>query len=249
MLPVFIITVDSWIYEPKLSFVNAFSCRVKLQRVLSMTDNVVPCTVKSPVALQIGDAKKDTSRPGVYVIDVTFPHCEAIKIQEISFKNYYTAFLMLRIQKKEPGNLGGGARWVTCLKNHPLMPNPHTEEGSQDYFSIYRHQMLVDPDDVTSVRLILRQPSSAWLNFTLEDIKIHQYAEDDLERDIPAWFSQLTPADQAPDLKGLPDPQSVASSIQQMWALTEIMQTSQTAAPIGRFDVDGCYDVNLLSYT
>ncbi len=38
-------------------------------------------------------------------------------------------------------------------------------------------------------------------------------------------------------LQGLPDPETVSSSIQQMWALTEIMQASQTAASIGRFDV------------
>lgn len=37
--------------------------------------------------------------------------------------------------------------------------------------------------------------------------------------------------------QGLPDPETVSSSIQQMWALTEIMQASQTAASIGRFDV------------
>ncbi len=37
--------------------------------------------------------------------------------------------------------------------------------------------------------------------------------------------------------QGLPDPETVSSSIQQMWALTEMMQASQTAASIGRFDV------------
>lgn len=37
--------------------------------------------------------------------------------------------------------------------------------------------------------------------------------------------------------QGLPDPQTVSSSIQQMWALTEVMQTNQTTASIGRFDV------------
>lgn len=38
-------------------------------------------------------------------------------------------------------------------------------------------------------------------------------------------------------LQGLPDPHTVSSSIQQMWALTEVMQTNQTTASIGRFDV------------
>lgn len=38
-------------------------------------------------------------------------------------------------------------------------------------------------------------------------------------------------------LKGLPDPETVSSSIQQMWALTEVMQSNQTTASVGRFDV------------
>ncbi|XP_036387806.1 nicolin-1 [Megalops cyprinoides] len=214
-----------------------------------MSDNVVVCIVKPAVALQLGDAKTDTSRPGVSVIDVTFPQCQAVKVQEISFKNYYTAFLKVRLLRRNPSNKEGASKWVTCLRSHRLMPNPHTEGGSQDYFSIYRQQMLIEPDDVTSIRFILQQPSSTWLNFTLEDIKIHQCVSEDSERDIPPWFSHLTPVDQPPNLHGLPDPQTVSSSIQQMWALTEVMQTHQTAAPIGRFDVDGCYDVNLLSYT
>lgn len=33
--------------------------------------------------------------------------------------------------------------------------------------------MQVVPDHVSSVRLILRQPSSVWLSFTLEEISIH----------------------------------------------------------------------------
>lgn len=37
--------------------------------------------------------------------------------------------------------------------------------------------------------------------------------------------------------QGLPEPQTVSSSIQQMWALTEVMQSNQTTASIGRFDV------------
>lgn len=34
-----------------------------------------------------------------------------------------------------------------------------------------------------------------------------------------------------------------------MWALTEMIRASHTSTRIGRFDVDGCYDLNLLSYT
>ncbi|XP_066554379.1 nicolin-1 isoform X2 [Amia ocellicauda] len=214
-----------------------------------MSDNTVTCTVKTPVALQIGDVKTD-SRPGIYVIDITFPPGQTINIQEISFKNYYTAFLMVRLLRRDPKSSENAVKWVTGLQKYHLMPKPHAEGGSQDYFSIYRQQMLVEPDDVTSIRLILRQPSSVWLNFTLEDIKIRECGNEDSEKNLSSWFSSFTPVEQPPDLKeGLPDPQQVSSSIQQMWALTEVMQTNQSAARIGRFDVDGCYDINLLSYT
>lgn len=37
--------------------------------------------------------------------------------------------------------------------------------------------MQVEPDHVASVRLILRQPSSAWLTFSLEDVKIYPHME------------------------------------------------------------------------
>lgn len=35
----------------------------------------------------------------------------------------------------------------------------------------------------------------------------------------------------------LPDANTVSSSLQQMWALTEVMQSQQTSASVGRFDV------------
>lgn len=60
------------------------------------------------------------------------------QVQEIVFRNFYTAFLSVRVQRPGPG---GSRRWVTCLRDHRLMPCPHTEEGSQDYFSLHRHQV------------------------------------------------------------------------------------------------------------
>lgn len=37
--------------------------------------------------------------------------------------------------------------------------------------------MQVEPDHVVCARLILRQPSLAWLTFSLEDIKIFPHTE------------------------------------------------------------------------
>ncbi|KAK7916490.1 hypothetical protein WMY93_012251 [Mugilogobius chulae] len=83
--------------------------------------------------------------------------------------------------------------------------------------------MLVVPDHVMSVRFILRQPSSAWLNFNLEEIKIYRHTEPDPEKEVSDLLSDLTLVDFHPDLEGLPDPSTVSSSIQQMWALTEVL--------------------------
>lgn len=126
-----------------------------------------------------------------------FQDASALQIEKIVFKNYYTASVTLRLLRRSPGQ-EAPARWCTALRDLALMENPHTEGGSQDYCCIGRAQvrparaggwgtvrvvrdvgtlvclqMQVAPDHVTSVRLILRQPSSVWLSFKLEDVKIY----------------------------------------------------------------------------
>ncbi|XP_054882233.1 nicolin-1-like [Poeciliopsis prolifica] len=208
----------------------------------------VSCTVKPPVYLQIGEPKAEPGQSGVCVLDVPLPFGKPVSVEEITFKNYYTAYVTVRLLRRASGQ-EGPTKWVTALRDLPLMDNPHTERGSQDYYSIHRKQMLVEPDHVVSVRLILRQPSSAWLSFSLEEIKIFPHMEPEPQKEVSDWLSDLILVDQLPDVEGLPDPHTVSSSIQQMWALTEVMQTNQTTASIGRFDVDGCYDISLLSLT
>uniref|UniRef100_A0A8B9PHL2 Nicolin 1 n=1 Tax=Apteryx owenii TaxID=8824 RepID=A0A8B9PHL2_APTOW len=173
--------------------------------------------------------------------------CAAPQLQEIVFRNFYTAFLSVRVQR---ASAEGPRKWVTCLRDYRLMPSPHTEEGSQDYFSLFRHQMLCDVDQVTAVRFILRQPSPVWLHFTIEELQIYPPSQKSPQKDFPSWLSQLTPPEQPANLHGeLPDPEKVSTEVQQMWVLTEVIRARQAAARIGRFDVDGCYDINLLSYT
>ncbi|KAM9134411.1 nicolin-1 [Pangshura tecta] len=217
-----------------------------------MATGPAPCTVRSPVALQVGDVKTDLARPGVAVIDVALPPAQPLDLQEIIFKNSYTAFLTVRVQRRHPCDVGrdGTRKWVTCLWNHCLMPSPHTEAGSQDYFSLFRQQLLCDVDQVTAVRLILRQPSPVWLHFTLEELRLYPRGHQSLQMDFPSWLSHLAPQQQPENLHGgVPDPEKVSTEVQQLWVLTEMIRANQTAARIGRFDVDGCYDINLLSYT
>ncbi|XP_043564460.1 nicolin-1 isoform X1 [Chiloscyllium plagiosum] len=242
-----------------------------------MADESIACIIKSPIALQTGDVRTDLAKPGVYVIEVTFPRERIINVsclsplleelviqltlitnillctdqlQSIAFKNYYTAFLTVRLQRRLNSESDRKLlKWKTCIRDMCLMPNPHTENGSQDYFSIHRDQMLFEPDGVVTVRLILRQPSPVWLNFTIEDIKMYE-CDHDKDKVQGPWLSQLTPQDRPLKLSdGLPDPEVVASSVQQMWVLTEMVRNNPATTRVGRFDVDGSYDVNLLSYT
>ncbi|XP_051874028.1 nicolin-1 isoform X2 [Pristis pectinata] len=214
-----------------------------------MADDCIACIIKTPVALQSGDLKTDSAKPGVFVIEVTFPKERITNVRKITFKNYYTAFLTIRLQQRVSAESDKTLlKWKTCLRDMCLMPNPHTENGSQDYFSIYRHQLLFEPNDVVTVRLILRQPSPVWLNFTLEDIKVYE-CNHNKDKEQGPWLSKLTPLEQPLNLSdGLPDLDMVASSVQQMWVLTEMVQKNPTTARVGRFDVDGSYDVNMLSY-
>ncbi|XP_010221648.1 PREDICTED: nicolin-1 [Tinamus guttatus] len=167
------------------------------------------------------------------------------QLQEIVFRNFYTAFLSVRVQRAQ-----GPRKWLTCVSDYRLMASPHTEEGAQDYFSLLRHQMLCDVDQVTAVRFILRQPSPVWLHFTIEELQIYPPSQKSPQKDFPSWLSQLAPPEQPAVLhRELPDPEKVSAEAQQMWVLTEVIRARQAAARIGRFDVDGCYDINLLSYT
>ncbi|XP_068109015.1 nicolin-1 [Hyperolius riggenbachi] len=227
-----------------------------------MAQEAAPCTIRTPVPLQVGDGKSELGRPGVYVIDVTFPHNQAINIQEITFKNYYTAFLTVRIQQRTPAIprspraktkkevVEKKKTWRTCLRNLQLMANPHVEEGSQDYVSLYKHQMLCPTDNVTAVRLILRQPSPVWTTFTVEELQINPPSNQTPQKGFSWWLNHLPSKEQLQKLnKSLPDRERVSSELQQMWVLTEVMRSNQSTASVGRFDVDGCYDINLLSYT
>ncbi|XP_030663381.1 nicolin-1-like [Nomascus leucogenys] len=215
-----------------------------------MSHVLVPCHVKGTVALQVGDVWTSQGRPGVLVIDVTLP-CVTL-FEEITFKNYYTAaghaFLSIHVCQHTSAHTP--AKWVTYLRDYCLMPYPHSEEGAQEYVSLFKHQILCDTARVSELHLILRQPSPLWLSFTVEELQIYQQGPKSPSMIFPKWLSHPVPCEQPALLhEGLPDPSRISSEVQQMWALTEMIRASHTSARIGHFDVDGCYDLNLLSYT
>lgn len=55
-----------------------------------MAHEPAPCTIKSPVLLQVGDMRTELGRPGVAVIDVVLPHSQTIDVS-MSNEQTYTA--------------------------------------------------------------------------------------------------------------------------------------------------------------
>ncbi|CAJ0938482.1 unnamed protein product [Ranitomeya imitator] len=153
-----------------------------------MAQEAAACTIRTPVPLQVGDG---TSELGVSVIDVTFP--AATPLNEISFRNFYTAFLTVKFQQLRPTATKKSRTWRTCVRNLPLMADPHMEEGSQDYVSVCRQQMACAADNVTSLRFILRQPSPVWLSFTLEELRINPPGRQSPQKPFSWWLSHLPP--------------------------------------------------------
>lgn len=47
-----------------------------------MSRMLVPCHVKSTVALQVGDMRTSQGRPGVLVVDVTFPNVAPFEVSD-----------------------------------------------------------------------------------------------------------------------------------------------------------------------
>ncbi|CAB4012567.1 nicolin-1 [Paramuricea clavata] len=138
--------------------------------------------------------------------------------------------------------------WKICLKNFVLMPSPHCEEGSQNTFSIKTEQMLCPITDAILVRLVLRQPSPHWLNFSVGSLcfspplKIISHLTDILSSNMEDQHAD----EQQEENERVVD---IASKLQQMWALTEATAESEFTDEQNHFDIDGCYDLNLLSYT
>lgn len=62
--------------------------------------------------------------------------------------------------------------WVVSVQNKELMPDPHSETGSEDRVIIASSDSLVPLHEITALRFLLRQPSPNWKTFSLEDISV-----------------------------------------------------------------------------
>ena len=88
--------------------------------------------------------------------------------------------------------------WIVAVPHKVLMPNPHYENGSQDYISITSSESFVALQDVRALRLILHQPSPIWHTFYVEELKI--YSEMACNNSTPHISGIPTLVDQYPFL-------------------------------------------------
>ncbi|CAC5415809.1 nicolin-1-like isoform X3 [Mytilus californianus] len=226
-----------------------------------MTDRPLHSHIKNPVILTISDGKTEF-HSGCRVIDINFPNisnpessnpisvsiCE--RVGEIHFKNSYTAFITVRAKFKaqaENGEVGGDAKWKTCVRRFRLMPNPHMEEGSQDYFCLGKKHFMNELSNITQLRVILQQPSPVWKDFRIEELKLYRSAEMNKTPALPSWLIEDSGKSKKSD--SVPNLEAISSSLQHLWALAEEVGAKQTERALGRYEVDGCYEINLLSYT
>jgi len=220
-----------------------------------MDRKLVHCTVRSPVLVSISNGSSDF-HSGCSVIEVFFPKVSSVDIEEINFKNYYTATLtvLARLRQSSVNNETSGmqSEWHACVRSKTLMPFPHCEQASEDYFTIKSSECLLDLRGVTELRFVLQQPSPVWKEFKIEEIQLTRTPLVVSEKpELVRWLSDLdkeksSNVDQ--QLKGISSVADISKRLQHMWALTENAQLGVNMANINRYDIDGCYDVTLLSY-
>ncbi|CAG2255890.1 NICN1 [Mytilus edulis] len=214
-----------------------------------MTDRPLHSHIKNPVILTISDGKTEF-HSGCRVIDINFPNISNPEVGEIHFKNSYTAFITVKAKFKaqaENGDAGGDAKWKTCVRRFRLMPNPHMEEGSQDYFCLGKKHFMNELSNITQIRVILQQPSPVWKDFRIEELKLYRSAEMNKTPALPSWLIEDSGKSKKSD--SVPNLEAISSSLQHLWALAEEVGAKQTERALGRYEVDGCYEINLLSYT
>lgn len=198
--------------------------------------------VKKPVLLRVGDLASEF-RSGVSVVDIILPGTNAVQVGKLTFKNSYTASVTVNLKVLDHA---GVEQWKCLVKNYTLMPHPHLETGSQDFFAINVNKTDEHPPQVIMMRLILRQPSPHWNSFGVEEIKCFLHSPNMNYSSIPEWLHNNGGVKA---VQNVSNSENVASSIQELWALTQEMKSSKQNLSIGRFDIDRSYDINLLSYT
>lgn len=127
--------------------------------------------------------------------------------------------------------------YKTLVKDFILMPKPHCEQGSQRSYTIQSDKFLCEAHNVMALRFILQQPSHCWVTFGIRDIKC-----------IPEEQVEVEQNDKLKEDEQSRDASRISSQIDLLTRMTVGLMT-RGDQDVGRFDVNGSYELNLLSYT
>ena len=125
--------------------------------------------ISPPVYLALLPSDTPPHVSGCQVIDVEITHSSPPTIDRIVFRNYYTHTISIKYHSADESS---SLPWKHCLREKTLMSSCHCEEGSQDWFS-FKLTTVGDEGRVKNLRLVLRQPSCNWNEFSIRDLTIY----------------------------------------------------------------------------
>jgi hypothetical protein len=143
-----------------------------------MSSIILNCQIKAPVHLKLplggGSHDAHVIKSGCQVIDIV-TSTDAI-IDCITLTNHYTHKLLIKYLDVQTAS---SSKWKTCMEEKTLMPDCHSEVGSQSRFS-YKLQLV---KRIKSLRLILRQPSLNWNEFGVHDVTLYGRKSSSIENE------------------------------------------------------------------
>ncbi|CAF1165506.1 unnamed protein product [Adineta steineri] len=167
----------------------------------------------------------------------------------IEFDNEYTAFLSIKIKQHAEDE------WHVLLKRYRLMESSHGEPGSNSHIILDQKQFIFMPRSIYQICFFLQQPSPIWKDFSIDNVKIHNQTS--LSKDRKPSIERLLSStlindDQMTEttFTKIPPINELSQHLQAMWTICAKMQQSDYGTDhIKRFDIDGSYDLQILSYT
>ncbi|CAF0763985.1 unnamed protein product [Rotaria sordida] len=204
---------------------------------------------KEQTLLTIQDRQNVLCHSGCKMLTST---CNEIPIKNflsLEFTNDYTAFLSIKIKQHSEDE------WHPCLKRYRLMESPHGELGSNSHIILDQEQLIFMPRSIYQIRFILQQPSPIWKDFSINNVKIHNQIipikdrKPSIERLLA---SALINDDQMTEMTftKIPPINELSQHLQAMWTIcTKMQQLDYGPEHNKRFDIDGSYDLQILSYT
>ncbi|XP_023238448.1 nicolin-1-like isoform X2 [Centruroides sculpturatus] len=197
--------------------------------------------------LRVGD-RHDFFYPMMVLVCLSI----VLQVGEITFKNVYTAYMTVLCKRVssdcDPKNRSA-LKWQKCIHKYVLMPNPHFENGSQSFFSLTQKDSRLALLDVVTIRLVLYQPSPLWRKFGLEKFAVYSdpSPEEALRVAVPRLFLSESHGSSASSHQTEDRRKCAASHVQNLWALLEQAKSNKSDLSVGRFEVNGSYDINFLS--